>query len=701
MSEQSLEFQSYQSIQEVFGILPLAKKGNPNTSMEIVRTDEVDGFYFRNLEKQGVKLNKNQIQAVRTVDGPLLILAGAGSGKTSTLVARVGYMMAVEDIPAKNILVVTFTKKASLEMQERIGTLPGITGKMKRDIHMGTFHSVFLQMLRENGDKRTILSNEKQKQGVIKRILKEMDIKDDYKAETLLAFISYMKNQMIRPQDFEGKTPVQKEIKEIYKKYEAYKENNNYIDFDDILVETYYLLKFNPDVLQRYQNRFQYIMVDEFQDTSFVQYEIIRALAFPNNNLAVVGDDAQAIYGFRGAESEFILNFNKFFEFSQTVVLDINYRSTDSIVGLSNIIIKPNENQIEKELFSMKMDGQAPTFYRPKDAEQEAQHIIEMITGFVQSNTKNLRDFAVIYRTHAISRSIVDELVRRKIPFVTYGSSNTFYENTFVKPIIALMRLVLDPNDEDAILEVANMFYFKKDDVTRVLTRLGNQSFTHVSKLSIVAECLTEKAPDFQRRKVAEKIEWIKNVNKEAQPSEIVKEIRKNSIFGYDKFLEADERKTLTFDKEMVLEVLNEIESSTMKHSSIQNFLNFIDELIEVNENMEELRQDEDADVIRLMTIHQSKGLEFDTVFLIGWIEDILPHRSAINADKQEDRILTKSAKDKNDNNKSKEAIEEERRLAYVATSRAKHQLHISSPCTHHEKEATISRFLTDVLKKQ
>lgn len=695
----SLELKSYQSIKEVFEVLPLAKEGNPNTSIDIVRTDEVDAFYFRELEAQGIKLNTNQVKAVRTVEGPLLILAGAGSGKTSTLVARVGYMLAVEDIPAANILVVTFTKKASMEMQERIGALPGITPRMKREIHMGTFHSIFLQILRQNGDQRKILSNEKQKQNIFKRILKEMEIKDDYKPETLCAFISYMKNQMIRPQDFEGKTPVQKEIKEIYKRYEQWKEDNEYIDFDDILIETYYLLKFEPAVLQQYQNRFQYIMVDEFQDTSFVQYEIIRALTFPNNNLAVVGDDAQAIYGFRGAESEFILNFNKLFEMSQTVVLDINYRSTDTIVGLSNTIIKPNENQIEKELFSMKMNGNAPTFYRPKDAEQEAQHIIEMITGFIQSKDKSLRDFAVIYRTHAISRSIVDELVCRKIPFVTYGSSNTFYENSFVKPIIALLRLTLNPNDENAILDVANLFYFKRDDVIRVLNSIQHQTF-EVSKLNIVAKSMTEKAPEFQRRKVDEKLDWIKNANKEMRPTELIQEIRKNTIFGYDKFLEADERKTLTFDKEMVVEVLNELESATMKHSTVQNFLHFIDELISINQNMEQLRQNENADAIRLMTIHQSKGLEFDTVFLIGWVEDILPHRSAINADKQEDRILTKSAKEKNENNKSQEAIEEERRLAYVATSRAKHHLYISAPCTHHNKEATITRFLTDVFKK-
>lgn len=266
--------------------------------------------------------------------------------------------------------------------------------------------------------------------------------------------------------------------------------------------------------------------------------------------------------------------------------------------------------------------------------------------------------------------------------------------------LFALLRLTLDPNNEQAIIEVANMFYFKKDSVIRVLNSIRDKKLA-VSKLNIVAQAMTEKAQDFQKRKVDEKIDWIKNVNRELCPTELIQEIRKNSIFGYDKFLEADERKTLTLDKELVVEVLNELESATTKHSTVQNFLNFIDELMVINQNMEQLRQDESADAIRLMTIHQSKGLEFDTVFLIGWVEDILPHRSALNADKQEDRILTKSAKEKNTNNKLQEAIEEERRLAYVAVSRAKHHLYISSPSTHHNKEATISRFLTDVLKKQ
>lgn len=690
----------YKKIVDVFKQAPIAEEGSPLTSVDIVKDIEKDAFYFRTLEQSGIRLNENQIKAVRNTEGPQLIIAGAGSGKTSVLIARIGYMLTVCGIAASDILLVTFTKKAANEMKERIGHLPGITPRMKREIHTGTFHSIFLRILKEKGDQRRVLSNEKYKEIVIKRILREMGVQDDYQPESILSLISYMKNQMIRPYDIEGKTPIEKEFREIYKKYEAWKEDNNYLDFDDFLIETYYLFKFEPEILKQYQERFQYVMVDEFQDTSFVQYELLKMLAAPKNNFCVVGDDAQTIYGFRGAASDYILNFHREFPTTSQVVLDINYRSNASIVGLGNEVIRHNKKQIPKNLKFMKKSESLPMYYRPEDANDEAKNIVDFIQGKVESGEKNYRDFSVIYRTHAVSRAIYDELVLRKIPFVTYGNNKLFYENTFVKPIIDILRLVENPNDEEAIMSVAPVFYLKKDMVSKCLEQIAIQEEIQQkpceNRLKRVISMVSNKIKPFQREALESKLLTFKQM-KGMTPLRAIQTIREGKAFEYDKYLEMNKRKSLTFHKEMVIEMLNELESSARKHQTTPNFLSFIDDLLILHQEMNELRQDENANVVKLMTIHQSKGLEFDTVFLIGFIENILPHKAALNADEQEDRVQSKKAKKENIS-KTEEAIEEERRLCYVAITRAKESLYLSAPKVHHNKEAEESRFIVESL---
>jgi DNA helicase II / ATP-dependent DNA helicase PcrA len=693
----------YKRIIDVFHQAPIAEEGSPLTSVDIVKDSEKDAFYFRALEQKGIKLNENQIKAVRKTEGPLLIIAGAGSGKTSVLVSRIGYMLSVRDIPASDILVVTFTKKAAEEMKERIGHLPGITPRMKREIHTGTFHSVFLNILREQGEQRQVLGNEKYQQLIIKKILKEMGVQDDYQPESILSLISYLKNRMIRPSDIEANTPIEKEFKEIYRKYEEWKEDHNYMDYDDFLIETYYLFKFEPHILQLYQNRFRYIMVDEFQDTSYVQYELMKMLAAPQNNFCVVGDDAQTIYGFRGAESDFILNFHKEYPNTERVVLDINYRSIDSIVGLGNEVIKHNKRQIPKNLKSMKKSGNLPMYYRPRDADEEAKNIAELIQEAVERGEKNYRDFAVLYRTHAVSRAIYDELVLRKIPFITYGKSQLFYEHTFVKPVLDILRLVINPNDEEALLSAAPVFYLKKDVVSKCLDHIAveeeiNQK-TCTNKVEKVIRMVSKQLKPFQQESLETKLFWLRKL-KNYTPYRAIQIIREGDAFGYDKYLEMNKRKSLTFHKEMIVEMLNELENSAKKHQTILDYLNFIDNLIQRHQEMNELRQDENANVVKLMTIHQSKGLEFDTVFLIGVIENILPHKAALNADEQEDRIQSEKAKEQNIS-KSDEAIEEERRLCYVAITRAKESLYLSAPRKHHEKEANESRFILEALSME
>lgn len=685
----------------MFKQAPIANIGSPLTSVDLVKDySETDSFYFRCLEDGGIKLNENQIKAVRAVNGPLLIIAGAGSGKTSVLVSRIGYMLAVKNIDPSSILLVTFTKKASKEMTERIGRLPGITNSMKRQVSSGTFHSIFLQLLRRAGYDQKILNSERHQHSIIKRILKELKVQDDYQPESVLALISHWKNQMVRPQDIVAQTPVEKEFKEIYSKYEKWKEDNYYMDFDDMLIETYYLFKFEPNLLEAYQNRYQYVLVDEFQDKSFIQYELIKMLAAPHNNLCVVGDDAQTIYGFRGANSSYILNFHQEFPKVERVILDINYRSTNSIVGLGNQIIKYNKKQIEKNLKSMKPSDNVPFFNRPYDVNQEAKQIVDHILAAVDRGEKTYRDFAVLFRTNAISRAIYDELVIRKVPFVTYGKDNTFYQNSFVKPIIDILRLSLDPNNEEAIRNVAPVFYLRRDDVSKALDsiRIQEEQYNNPcsNKLKQVFEMLMPKLQAFQQESLKEKL-FVLNHYAKKSPVQAIQSIRISNVFAYDKFLEMNKRKTLTLHKEMVKEVLDEVESSSKQFKTIQQYIDFIDEINRLNSEMEELRRNENADAVRLMTIHASKGLEFDTVFIIGMIENVLPHKSALSANEQDDRVDNKKEK-KEKQDKVQEALEEERRLAYVAVTRAKESLYLSAPRTHHEKDAEVSQFLLQAL---
>lgn len=693
--------QKFKEIKDIFSYAPISEKGSPLTSVELIQNDEHDSFYFRSLEQKNIKLNKNQIAAVRLTEGPLLIVAGAGTGKTTVLVSRIGYMLTVKQIPAANILLVTYTKKAATEMKERISTIPGITPNMNRQLYTGTFHSVFLRILREQGDQRKVLSNEKFKLVIIKKILQDMNLKDDYQPETILSMISNWKNQILRPSDIKAKTPIDEELKEIYKRYEAWKENNQYIDFDDFMLETYFLLKYEPEILKYYQNKFQYILVDEFQDTSYIQYELMKLLAAPQNNLCVVGDDAQTIYGFRGAESDFILNFHKEFANTNQVILDINYRSTSKIVGLGNEIFRKSKKKIEKHLKSMKEGMNFPKFIRPKNIGEEAEIIADKIESLVNSGEKSYKDFAILYRTNATSRAIYDEFVLRKIPFVTYGNDSLFYNNSFVKPIVDILRLSQNPNVDEAILSVASVFYLKKDEVERSLKHIETMEYIDgkqsTNKLKDVVKMMEKRLRSFQVTALQEKLLELKSLKK-MTPEKAIRQIRKGNVFAYEKYLEMNKRKSLTFHKEMVMELLNELENSAKKHKTIDEYLQFINQINLTHQKMGEMRSAEDANVVKLMTIHQSKGLEFDTVFLISFIENVLPHKAALFADTQEDRITRR--KKEGNLSKTDEAIEEERRLAYVAITRAKNQLYMSAPLNYHAEKAKISRFLLEAIER-
>ena len=666
----------------------LSMKG-PSADLHVPETQGETDYYFKLLSDYGICLNPPQREAVCCIEGPVRIVAGAGSGKTTVLTSRIGYMIHEKKIEPRNILLLTYTKKASLEMIERLGRIPGITRTASQQVTAGTYHSLCLRILRANGNNKQVLSSERKRHFIFKMILKSLNLDEAYAPETVSSLIAAWKNHMITPSDLDTKNEIHQELKEVYFRYEDYKETGGMMDFEDMLIEAYQLLLHDELLLNYYQNQFQYILVDEFQDSSEVQYCLIKLLAEPNNNLCIVGDDAQTIYSYRAASSEFMLEFNKVYPNCKTILLDINYRSNQSIVGFANELIKYNK-QIPKTLKVNHTDPSLIKFTRASSVEEEARLVVETIKE-KQENGESFKEMAVLYRTHASGRAVFETLLANDIPFVTYGrTAESFYQNSFIKPVIALLKVSANLADDEAILEAAKLLYIKKETLSGVLEQI-NMSYDYKTPEDLFVQAINQIAfqkPTFQQNSLLRKRDTILKL-KEMTDVAAVREICTGEI-GYERQLELDKRKTLTIHKEMVSEILNELHISASRFNTIQDFLNFIQSVEEKNAEMEELRKRPDIEAVRLMTIHASKGLEFNTVMAIGWVEGILPHGHAISSKDKADTPLSQQ-----------EALEEERRLAYVCATRAKRNLYISAPNIHQDKESEVSRFLTEGFPSQ
>lgn len=673
----------YESIEAILEKkAPLADINAPTPNSE----DQED--YFQLLADYGITLNAAQHLAVTTVEGPLQVVAGAGSGKTTVLTTRVAYMVSEKDIDPESILLVTFTKKASQEMIQRLKNIPGMSRYNAASVHAGTFHAICLKMLRDEGYQFNLLSSERKRLLVIKSILKGMGLNEAYSPEAVLMYISNWKNSLITPDLVMPANEVEFELQNIYKQYENYKADEELFDFDDILLEAYYLLKFESKVLSKYQERYQYILCDEFQDTSAVQYEIILMLAKPHNNLCIVGDDDQTIYGFRCAKSTFMVNFHLMFPDCRQIIMDINYRSTANVIGISNSIIKNNTVRIEKQLKSVSEESIKIMYNQPKNSDEEAKAVISDIIRKAAAGTP-LSEMAVIYRTHATGRAIFDKLLEAGLPFITYSQKSiSFYENTFVKPILSVLRAISTEGTPEDMVEAAPIFYVSKSDMQNAVDSLFDVN-NHLSSTSFkdALYYVASKKSGYQQKSLMRKADALSNL-KSMKPAAAIHHIRKGDI-DYEHQLEVDGRKTLSLHKEMILESLDEIEQSARSSNSIDDFLLLVKRVIEKNKEMEELRKLPNIDAIKLMTIHTSKGLEFDVVYAIGWSDGILPHASA----------LRKNTKPEDTQLNDEQLIEEERRLGYVAVTRAKRFLHLSSPQQHRGKKAEISRFLQEAMQ--
>ncbi|MGD6801092.1 AAA family ATPase [Rossellomorea vietnamensis] len=648
-----------------------------------------DAFYFRMIEQDGIRLNESQMKAVKHLEGPCLTLAGAGSGKTSVLVARTGYLLQVQRVSPDKILLLTFSKKASMEMKTRVSALPGINSLEVNRIQAGTFHSFFLFLLRSRGVNQEILGNERFKHIILKQIQRKLGIQEPYQPETLLSTLSSLKIRMLPAEKLPDKTAGEKEIKKILSNFEEWKESNHKMDFDDILVKAYELLHEDSVLLEALQKRFQYIMVDEFQDTNWLQYELIKMIAGRSQNLFVVGDDDQTIYSFNGADHSFILDFDKEYPGAAVVTLDVNYRSNRYIVGLGNEVISRNQFRREKALQAVKEEEVKPKYSRPSNSDEEAEWTISQIKRMIEEGNSSYKDIAILHRTISSSRAIFERLVIEEVPFFSYNLGDQhFYDQWIVKPLIDHLRLSLVPRNFTAIEGILSTLYINRD---AGMKKIGIEEETARKKYPLIHLIKMDHLKAFQKDKVKERIKLIKELSTEP-PASAIKRMRKEF---YDTFMDTNERLSVTEHKEAIKETLSELEASAARFPSISAFISFIDSMTEKHKRMQEEGKNMNSDAVSLMTIHRAKGLEFPAVFVIGASEGNLPHSSALNADKLEDKIQQNGKK------KDLLALEEERRLMYVAITRAKNELFISSPAYYQGEKREISRFLTDVFSEK
>ncbi|MFF2481851.1 ATP-dependent helicase [Paenibacillus sp. NPDC058071] len=661
-----------------------APAADVRTSVHLIPDGDADAYYFRALESRGIRLNEKQIAAVRHGDGPLLTLAGAGSGKTSVLVCRAGYLMAVRGISPRHMLLMTFSKKAAEEMRERIGELPGIAPDTAGQIEARTFHSFCLLLLRRNGYKHAILGESGRKQLFFKKLLRQRNLHDSYQPETLITVLSAYKMELIELKDMPDSTEEERDMKQLFESYEAWKRDEHLLDYDDMLLEAYRLLRSDETLLGQLRGRFRYIMIDEFQDTNHVQHELVKLLAEPRLNLMAVGDDDQTIYSFNGARNDYILKFESHFAGARSVVLDVNYRSGSGIVGLGNAIIRHNKQRRNKRLQTAKPHGTPPVFARPGNTDDEAELIVNTIVDKQKRGVRQFGDMAILFRTASSSRAVFEQLVLRQVPFIDYGNGDSLYEQRIIKPIIAHLRLSIDRRNFDAMEAMLATLYVKPEEA---MAFIWNEEKKQAKKWPLIHLTRFPSIKEFHREKIKERIKLIRSLQT-MRPEAAIRLLR--SQF-YDQYLDtAGHSAALTEHKDALKEMLDELESAAKRFEKVDVFINFIDEIARKYEEMGKLKLDErNADAVSFMTIHKSKGLEFPVVFVCGVSEGILPHSSALAADKNSDRSAIQSG-----DNKSEAAIEEERRLAYVAVTRAQEELYISSPSYYRGKQAAVSPFL-------
>ena len=641
------------------------------------------------------QLNQGQREAVTYCDGPQLVIAGAGSGKTRVLTYKIAYLLANHAYQPWNILALTFTNKAAREMKERIGRLVG--QEQARYLQMGTFHSVFARILRAEADRIGFNSNftiydQSDSRSLVKSIIKEMQLDDKtYKPASVADRISMAKNHLLLPQqymvsswaadDAQKKRP---QVGNIYKRYVERCRQANAMDFDDLLVQTFLLFKNHEDIRQKYVERFRYVLVDEYQDTNYAQQEIVLQLTCEHGRVCVVGDDAQSIYSFRGANIDNILNFQKQYEGSRLFKLEQNYRSTQLIVKAANSLIRKNERQIHKDVFSENEEGERLTLKPAYSDREEAIIVCNDIKRIRRQDQAQYSDFAILYRTNAQSRSFEEQMRKDGIPYRIYGGLS-FYQRKEIKDVIAYFRVVSNPNDEEALRRIINYPTRGIGDTT-VAKIVETANLHHVSLWSVIQQPIVF---DLQLSKgTLNKIDafkqlvegWTMRIGQEDAyvlgHSIIMESGISKDIYGSNNPEDLSRQENLEeFLSGMQDFVESRKEEDRGDEIALSDFLQEVALLTDLDSD-----GDEEQPKVTLMTVHAAKGLEFPTVFVVGLEENIFPSP-----------MCTGSMRE----------LEEERRLLYVAITRA--EKHCILTCAQNRfrygkmEYDTPSRFIKDI----
>ena len=605
--------------------------------------------------------NEAQTQAIQHTDGPCLVLAGPGSGKTLTIVNRVKYLIEKQKVRPEEILVVTFTRFAAAEMKSRLCL---VMGKRDLPVTVGTFHGIYYGILKwaYRVNQENILSETEKYQilrGVINKERMEIFDEEDF-IQDIAAEIGKVKNNRIPLEEFVSEKCSADAFRNIYRNYEQHRKELKKIDFDDMLVLCYELFRSRPDVLAQWQKKFRYVLIDEFQDINRIQYDVIRMLAQPENNLFVVGDDDQAIYGFRGADSELMLGFGKDFPDAKQILLGMNYRSTANIVQNSLKLIENNVERYSKKLEANREGGSCLHIQEVKDPVEEAEYVLEEIQKCKENGIKE-EEIAILFRVHTDARAVVEAMVERKIPFQMKEHLPNIYEHFIAKDIMAYFRLATGARNRQDFLQVMNRpkRYLGRDSVAG-----AKVSFEDMRKFYCDKDWMIDRI---------DKFEWDVKMLMKMAPYAAIQYIRKR--IGYDDFLK-EYAFTHQINRSDLNEVLAEIEEAAKAFTSVEEWFTHVEEYTETLRAKEKERN-RPRPGVRLMTIHASKGLEFKQVFLIEANEGRIPYQKA----------------------KTDKEIEEERRLFYVAMTRAKDFLKICYVKIKNGKEVTPSRFVDELLK--
>ncbi len=603
-------------------------------------------------------LNDMQKQAVLHTEGPLLLLAGAGSGKTRVLTHRIAYLID-EGVRPFNILAITFTNKAAKEMKERVSNITPYGD----EVWVSTFHSTCVRILRReieniNYDKNFTIFDSKDCEKLIKDCLIELDLSDKvYTVKSVQAFISNNKNNLITADNFlktVGSNIRDENLGKVYKLYEKKLMQNNAVDFDDLIMKTVQLFVENKDVLEKYQERFKYILVDEYQDTNQSQYKLIKLLSSKYKNICVVGDDDQSIYGWRGADIKNILDFEKDYNDAKVIKLEQNYRSTQNILNSANEVIKNNSGRKNKTLWTENDKGENINYYKSFNEHDESIYVMDNIKKSIDAGM-NYSDFCILYRTNAQSRQIEDTFVKSNIPYRLFGGTR-FYERREIKDILAYLKLLYNLNDEVSLMRIINVPKrgIGANTLDKISTYAIEQGLSFFEALGELDNIVSLGSRSNAVKEFYKIITELLNYSKEHNVKDLLEKIVE--LTKYNEQLKSEHT-----------------EEANQRIENIEELINKAYEFLEVNENgtLSEFLEDvslvadidnyeNDANTVTLMTLHSSKGLEFNTVFIIGFEENIFPSYRSIESP-------------------SEEEMEEERRLCYVGITRAEKTLHLTS----------------------